>query len=71
MTFLEKILFDNLVRLGKIIAAGATNAHVPERLGFDHAPSLSEAIAMARSFIGPSAEITYLHLPPIVIADVE
>ena len=30
-----------------------------------------EAIAMATSELGRSAEITYLHLPPLVIADVE
>ena len=30
-----------------------------------------EAIAMATSDLGRSASITYLHLPPLVIADVE
>jgi hypothetical protein len=57
--------------LGKIIAAGAENAHVPALLGWDRAESLSEAVSMARSFVGRSAEITMLHLPPIVIPQVE
>jgi hypothetical protein len=57
--------------LGKIIAAGAENAHVPALLGWDRADSLAEAIAQARSFVGRSAEITMLHIPPIVIPQVE
>jgi hypothetical protein len=32
---------------------------------------LDEAIAMATSAHGRAATITYLHLPPLVIADVE
>lgn len=57
--------------LGKVIALGAENAYVPERLGWDRASSLEEALAMARSFLGRAPEVTMLHLPPIVIAQVE
>jgi hypothetical protein len=57
--------------VGKIIAAGAKNAHVPATLGWDRSESLTEAIAMARSFVGPSASITLMKWPPIVMADVE
>jgi len=56
---------------GKVIAVGAENRHVPEILGWDRADTLSEAIAMARSFVGRSAEITMVHHPPIFISDVE
>jgi hypothetical protein len=56
---------------GKVIVAGAENAHVPARLGWDSAESVSEAIAMAKSFVGPSPSITMMHHPPIVMADVE
>jgi lactate racemase len=56
---------------GKIIAAGAKNAHVPARLGWDRADSLTEAISQARSFVGPSPSITLMKWPPIVMADVE
>ncbi len=57
--------------VGKVILAGAENAHVPARLGWDRAESLTEAIAMAKSFVGPSPSITMMHHPPIVMADVE
>ncbi|HET6147396.1 MAG TPA: lactate racemase domain-containing protein [Polyangia bacterium] len=57
--------------VGKVIVAGAQNAHVPAILGWDRAESLTEAIAMARSFVGPSPEITMMHHPPIVMADME
>jgi len=57
--------------LSKIIAAGAENQHVPELLGWDRTETLAEAIASARSHLGRSAEITMLHLPPIVIPQVE
>jgi hypothetical protein len=57
--------------MGKVIVAGAENAHVPEMLGWERADNLTEAIAMARSFMGRSAEITMLHQPTICIADVE
>jgi hypothetical protein len=57
--------------IGKVIVAGAQNAHVPAMLGWDRAESLTEAIAMARSFVGPSPEITMMHHPPIVMADME
>ena len=40
-------------------------------LGWDRADTLTEAIAMARSSVGPSPEITMLHHPPIVMADME
>jgi lactate racemase-like protein len=56
--------------VGKVIVAGAQNAHVPAILGWDRAESVTEAIAMARSFVGPSASVTLMHHPPIVMADV-
>ncbi len=57
--------------VSKIIAAGAENQHVPEILGWDRAASLAEAIADARSHLGRTAEVTMLHLPPILIPEVE
>jgi lactate racemase len=56
--------------LGKIIVVGADNATVPRILGWERADTLSEAIAMGRSFAGRSAQITMMHHPPILIADV-
>jgi hypothetical protein len=57
--------------VGKVIVAGAENAHVPAILGWERADNLTEAIGMARSFMGSSAEITMLHQPMIGIADME
>jgi len=54
-----------------VIAAGCEEPEVAARLGWEAADSLDEAIAMATSEQGRSASITYLHLPPLVIADVE
>jgi hypothetical protein len=56
---------------GKVIAAGAENAHVPAMLGWERADNLTEAVAMARNIMGNSAEITMLHQPMIGIADME
>jgi hypothetical protein len=56
--------------LGKIIVVGADNATVPRMMGWDRADSLAEAISMAKSHVGRSAEITMLHHPPILITDV-
>ncbi|MGH9899350.1 MAG: lactate racemase domain-containing protein [Pyrinomonadaceae bacterium] len=57
--------------VGRVIIAGAENAHVPEMLGWERADNLTEAISMARSYMGRSAEITMLHQPIILMADVE
>jgi hypothetical protein len=57
--------------VGRVIAAGCEEPEVAARLGWESADTLDEAIAMATSELGRSATITYLHLPPLVIADVE
>ncbi|MFN2399398.1 MAG: lactate racemase domain-containing protein [Gemmatimonadaceae bacterium] len=56
--------------VGRVIVAGAENAHVPAMLGWERAGTLAEAIAMARGTAGSSAEITMLRQPMIFIADV-
>ena len=53
--------------IGRVIAVGADNEHVPRLMGWDTAGTLSEAIDMARSIHGRSAETALLHLPPIVM----
>src|SRR5919199_240078 len=55
--------------VGRVIAAGAENAHVPAAMGWERADNLTEAIAMARSHMGRSAQITMLHQPVIAICD--
>ncbi len=56
--------------VGKVIAAGAENSHVPERMGWDRTNTLSEAIEEARGFMGRSASISYVKIPPILQTDV-
>jgi hypothetical protein len=56
--------------LGKIIVVGADNTTVPSLLGWERADTLSDAIAMGRSLMGRSAQITMLHHPPILMTDV-
>ncbi len=51
--------------VGKVIVAGAENAHVPGMLGWKRAQNLTEAIAMGRSYMGCNAEITMLRQPII------
>jgi hypothetical protein len=53
--------------MGKVIAAGADNEHVPRLMGWDTAETLSEAIDMARSIHGRSAQIAMMHVPPILL----
>jgi hypothetical protein len=57
--------------VGRVIAAGCEEPEVAARLGWESADTLDEAIAMASADHGRGATITYLHLPPLVIADVE
>jgi hypothetical protein len=40
-------------------------------MGWERADNLTEAISMARSYMGSSAQITMLHQPIIAIADME
>ncbi len=56
--------------IGDVIVVGAENEHVPARLGWRTADSMSEALDMARDNHGPSPEITMMHHPPFLIADV-
>jgi len=57
-------------KVGRVIVVGADNKTVPELLGWETADSLAEAIAMGRSSMGRSAQITMLHHPPILMTDV-
>jgi hypothetical protein len=56
--------------VGKVICAGAENNHVPALLGWDRTDTLSEAIEEARGFMGRSASISLVHVPPIMQTDV-
>lgn len=56
--------------VGRVIVVGAENDHVPERLGWESARTMDEALEMAREDHGPDPHITLMHHPPFVIADV-
>lgn len=56
--------------VGEVIVVGAENDHVPARLGWKSARTMDEALEMARDIHGPSPEITLMHHPPFMVADV-
>ncbi len=56
--------------VGKVIAAGAENNHVPAIMGWDRTDTLSEAIEEARGFMGRGASISFVKIPPIMQTDV-
>ncbi len=57
-------------KCSRVIVVGADNATVPQLLGWERADTMAEAISMAQSTMGRSAQITMLHHPPILITDV-
>ncbi len=57
--------------VGRVIVVGAENDHVPERLGWLTADSMEEALEMAYGFHGANPDITMMHHPPFMIADVQ
>lgn len=57
--------------LGRVIVVGADNEYIPKLLGYETAPTMDEALYRARGGEAKSLDITLLHVPPIVMADVE
>jgi hypothetical protein len=55
--------------LGQVICVGADRRSAA-RLGFRAASTLADALEMATDSVGRSPRITYLHSPPLVLADV-
>jgi hypothetical protein len=56
--------------MGRVIVVGADNEYMPRILGYETAPNMHEALEMAKDTAPSSPEITCMHLPPIVMADV-
>jgi hypothetical protein len=56
--------------IGRVIVVGADNEYIPKLLGWQTARTMQDALDMAREVHGSSPEITCLHVPPIVMADV-
>jgi hypothetical protein len=55
---------------GKVIAVGGDRM-VADRLGFATAPTVAEALEMAKDTVGASPSVTCYHWPPIFLCDVE
>jgi len=55
---------------GQVIAVNPMSREVPGRLGWDTAPTLMDAIAMARDRLGPAATVSICHSPPIAMWEV-
>lgn len=55
--------------LGRVIVVGADNDYIPKLLGWERARHFTEALLMA-SDGNRDPEVTMLHVPPIVMADV-
>jgi hypothetical protein len=57
--------------LGQIIAVRPESHVAARRLGYEIAPSMDHAIAMAREFLGEGApRVRYLHCPPLIMTKV-
>lgn len=54
-------------KMGRVIAVGAEHPHVPERMGWENAASLDEALAMAKQNGPEQPQITLLKQPPVVM----
>lgn len=57
--------------VGRVIVVGAENEHVPERLGWESARTIDEALEMAKETHGEEQSVTVMHHPPFVVADVK
>lgn len=56
--------------IGRVIVVGADNEYVPQILGYETAPTMAEALRMARETAPPDPSITLLRISPLVMADV-
>ncbi|HNE24460.1 MAG TPA: hypothetical protein PLG78_14900, partial [Leptospiraceae bacterium] len=55
-------------KVGQVIAVGAEDKHVPERMGWQNATTFEAALEMAKKSVGPNPNIVMLHQPPVVVA---
>jgi hypothetical protein len=59
-----------LDHLSSVIIIGG-NKKAVKRMGFKSATTLSDALEIAEDYVGKDASLTYLHVPPLLIADVK
>ncbi len=56
--------------LSTIIFAGGDDPDPVERMGFTHAPTVDDALALARAELGGQPSVSVVDLPPVFIPDV-
>jgi len=56
--------------LGRVIVVGADNEYIPKLLGYETARTMAEALEMAKDTAPQSPQITMMHIPPIMMAEV-
>ncbi len=56
--------------VGRVIVVGADNEYIPKLFGYETAPTMAEALYRAKNGEARSLDVTCLHVPPIVMADV-
>jgi lactate racemase len=56
--------------IGRVIVVGADNEYIPKLFGYETSPTMDDALYKARNGSTKSLDITCLHVPPIVMADV-
>ncbi|MDH5816072.1 MAG: hypothetical protein QE164_04780 [Candidatus Nezhaarchaeota archaeon] len=59
-----------LEQCSAIINVAPSNPRVPEKMGFESARSLSEALEKAYKYVGRDASVAYPVMPPIFCARV-
>ncbi|MBV9935179.1 MAG: transcriptional regulator, partial [Actinobacteria bacterium] len=59
-----------LEHLGGVIIVGGDSKAV-RRMGFKPASTLRDALEMAEDVVGRDPTITHMHVPPLLIADVQ
>jgi len=57
--------------LGRVIVVGARDPKVADRLGYEVAVDMNQALDMAKDTVGLSPEVTAFHYPPIFLCEVE
>ena len=56
--------------IGRVIVVGADNEYIPKLFGYETAKTMQEALDMAKGTALRTPEITLMHIPPIIMADV-
>jgi hypothetical protein len=59
-----------MAHCGQVIIANGVSAAAAQRLGWETAATVEDAVAMAQGRLGHSATISVIHSPPIAMWDV-